>query len=541
MLARSLKGNLRCPKATLDISRPRKMMLRLILIGIILLGIFLVLTVIYSDEPMQAIDLALANEVTQRGAATGPLQVHPGNPRYFADGAGRAVYLTGSHTWNNSQDTSHPELDYAGYLRLLKEKNHNFMRLWIWEQVAWAPWTAENVRFHPLPYQRSGPGMALDGEPKFDLTEFNQEYFDRLRSRVIAARDRGIYVAVMLFQGWSVGKEPNLPGNAWWGHPFHRENNVNGIDGDLDDDGEGKETHTSQPPAVTVLQERYVRKVVDTLNDLDNVLWEISNEGDPRSKEWQYHMIRFIKTYEATKPKRHPVGMTVTYPNGSNADVFLSPADWISPNSSDRDDYKDNPPAADGAKVVIADTDHLWGVGGDRAWIWKSFTRGLNPIFMDPIDDPQWESARQAMGHTLAYANRMNLEAMTPRVDLASSGYCLANPGEEYLIYLPFEAHWLESARFVRRLKTPIRNVRRLFKRTVTINLSTASGKFLVEWFNPANGDKIEGRPVEGGTSHSLTAPFRGDAVLYVRKGTRVAAHVELTDIHMPSGPSPRK
>ena len=42
------------------------------------------------------------------------------------------------------------------------------------------------------------------------------------------------------------------------------------------------------------------------------------------------------------------------------------------------------------------------------------------------------------MGMTLAYANRMNLVAMRPR-EIASSGYCLANPGEEYLVYVPLE------------------------------------------------------------------------------------------------------
>ena len=85
---------------------------------------------------------------------------------------------------------------------------------------------------------------------------------------------------------------------------------------------------------------------------------------------------------------------------------------------------------------------------------------------MTPNGNPRPEfNRRRAMGHTLAYANRMNLATMTPRDNLASSGYCLANPGEEYLIYLPFEDHWLESARFVQRLKRPIRNIRRLFKR----------------------------------------------------------------------------
>ena len=498
-----------------------------------LVGIFALVVaamVIFWNEPVDAgyPDADTAEDATQRGPAVGPLVVCSANPRYFTDGSGKAVYLTGSHTWNNLQnwsDSSHPKLDYAGYLRLLRKKNHNFMRLWVWEQAAWAPWTTEKVRFDPLPYLRPGPERALDAEPKFDLTQFNQEYFDQLRSRVTAARDQGIYVSVMLFQGWSVGKEPRMPGNPWRGHPFHRENNANGTDGDVNGDDEGREIHTLQLPAITTLQERYVRKVVDTLNDLDNVLWEISNECHSRSEEWQYHMIRFIKRYEADKPKQHPVGMTIPYP-GTNIDLFESPADWISPNkySSDIDDYMENPPAGDGRKIIIADTDHLWGVGGDRAWVWKSFTRGLNPIFMDPVDDPQWESSRRAMGHTLTYAKRMNLAAMTPRDNLASSGYCLAYPGEEYLIYLPFETHWLESARIIHRFKRPISNFRRSLKRTVTVDLSDAAGEFRVEWFNPTNGRITEGTPVRGGVSHSFTAPFRGeDAVLYVRKESNVA------------------
>ncbi len=33
--------------------------------------------------------------------ARGPLRVLPGNPRYFTDGSGKAIYLTASHTWSN--------------------------------------------------------------------------------------------------------------------------------------------------------------------------------------------------------------------------------------------------------------------------------------------------------------------------------------------------------------------------------------------------------------------------------------------------------
>ncbi len=43
--------------------------------------------------------------------AAGPLRVHPDNPRYFTDDSGRAVYLTGAHTWLDLQDYSYAWID----------------------------------------------------------------------------------------------------------------------------------------------------------------------------------------------------------------------------------------------------------------------------------------------------------------------------------------------------------------------------------------------------------------------------------------------
>ena len=38
------------------------------------------------------------------------------------------------------------------------------------------------------------------------------------------------------------------------------------------------------------------------LGDLDNVLYEIANEGDASSKAWQYYLIQVIRDYEAGAP-----------------------------------------------------------------------------------------------------------------------------------------------------------------------------------------------------------------------------------------------
>ncbi len=439
----------------------------------------------------------------------GPLVVHPTNPRYFSDGSGRAILLVGSHTWANFQDSAANDpptpFNYTAYLDFMVAHNHNFMRFWAWEQTKWGGWYSGDMYFTPSMYQRTGPGMALDGKPKFNLTLFNQAYFDRMRQRIIEAGQRGIYVSIMLFDGWSIEDKDYGGLNPWLAHPYHAANNVNGINGDLNNDNEGHEIHTLAIPAVTALQQQYVQMVIDTVNDLDNVLYEISNESHGSSQNWQYHMINFINAYQATKPKQHPVGMTVEWPNGSNSDLFNSPAVWISPNPEGG--YMDNPPASTGNKIIINDTDHLWGIGGNRGWAWKSFLRGLHVIFMDPYNcspvwppnpcnpnNAEWVSLRQNMGYMLSYANRMNLAAMTPQNSLSSTGYCLANAvasGAEYLVYAPTGG-------------------------TIQVNLSAASGTLNVEWLNPATGAVTVGNPVQGGATRSLTPPFSGDAVLYI-------------------------
>jgi len=442
--------------------------------------------------------------VTQPGFA-GPLRVSSVNRRYFTDGSGRAIYLTGAHTWPNFQDvgvTDPPApFNWTGYLDFLVQHHHNVMKLWRWEQAKWSSETPSVVWIDPMPYLRPGPGTALDGKPKFDLTQFNPAYFARMRQRVIEAGHRGIYVSIMLFDGWSIENKGGGIHSPWTGHPFNRDNNIHGIDGDPNNDSEGPETHTLQVPAITDLQEAYVRRVVDAVNDLDNVLYEISNESQSGAEAWEEHMIQYIKQYELGKPKQHPVGMTALWPDGNNADLFASSADWIAPNGPTSD-----VPAADGSKVILNDTDHLCGICLDEAWVWKSLTRGVNPMLMDPFDgayvptqgnydltDPRWELVRSNLGYARTYANRMNLIAMQPHGELASTGYCLAHTGVEYLVYLPDGGG-------------------------VNVDLTGAAGTLTVEWFNPGTGATTAGGTTTGGGVMALTAPTSGDAVLYLHQ-----------------------
>jgi Family of unknown function (DUF6298)/Protein of unknown function (DUF4038) len=175
-------------------------------------------------------------QISVPAADSGLLRVSTINPRYFTDDSGKAIYLTGSHTWSGLIDrgpTDPPaQFDFQRYLDLLQNSNHNFIRLWSRHVTRYQTYGKDVLYGAPLPWARSGPGTAVDGKPRFDLNQFNEAYFSRLRERVIAARERGIYVSLMLFGGYVEISE-------WAGNPFNSQNNINGIDGDLNGDGKG--------------------------------------------------------------------------------------------------------------------------------------------------------------------------------------------------------------------------------------------------------------------------------------------------------------
>jgi len=477
---------------------------------------------------------ATATSVEGEDKQTYPLFVNPDNGRYFTDGVKidgryRSVYLAGAHTWCDFMDCGStnppPAFDYNKFLDFLQANNLNFFRLW----------RAENARggeadpdfwFDPMPYERSSECCAFDGGNKFDLETFNQAFFDRMRERVVKAADRGIYVSIMLFDGWSVESKSGSH-DPWAGHPYKLENNINNVNGDVNGNGQGEDTHILTNTPVTDLQEAYIRKVVDSVNDLDNVLYEISNESAGNSQDWQFHLIRFIKDYEATMPKQHPVGMTVEYPGGDNADLFASQADWISPNGN-----LDDRPVADGSKVILADTDHLCGLCGNLQFVWRSFSRGENPLFMDPYDgsftgrgapndyDPNNAndvSLLLNIGYTRKYANRMNLTMMTPLPELCSTTYCLANPiseGAEYLIYVP---SGVQAGNILNELG--INRRPRIYlpeDGKIAVDLTGSPVELKVEWFDAGDGTYQDGGTIQGGSVQTFTSPVWGDAVLYI-------------------------
>jgi hypothetical protein len=258
-------------------------------------------------------------------SVTSALRALPANPHYFTDASGKAILLTGSQSWDSFQDTdqsSNPApVDFTAYVNFLKAHGHNCTILWKKDLPTYFNWGAGGVwHMAPHPWSRTGPGNASDSLPKFDFNTFNQSYFDRLRARVIQLQTNGIYAIVQLFDGQGLGNNRG----ASDGCPFSSGNNINGIA----DNGSQSSMQMTAPNAITQVQDTYVRKVIDTVNDLPNVLWEVSEEAPGGSDWWNYHMIGLVHSYEAGKPAQHPVGWpALTYGFVADQNLNDSPAD----------------------------------------------------------------------------------------------------------------------------------------------------------------------------------------------------------------------
>ena len=85
----------------------------------------------------------------------------------------------------------------------------------------------------------------------------------------------------------------------------------------------------------------------------------------------------------------------------------------------------------------------------------------------------------------------MNLKEMTPRGELASTGYCLADPGREYLAFTPNGS-------------------------PITLDLGAASGRLSIEWLDIRTGQRSGKEETEGGGAVTISCAFLDAAVLYV-------------------------
>jgi hypothetical protein len=158
------------------------------------------------------------------------------------------------------------------------------------------------------PFVRTGPGVALDGQPVFDLEQWNPEYFDRLHGFLSLAEAYGIVVEVVLFS--------NTYNDVVWSlNPLNPNNNVT-----MDPEPAilWQDYMTTRWDELWRWQQAHARKILQETNRYRNVIYEICNEpchfpggeGLPQADEvndWQRQLITLIRDTEKDLPNQHLV------------------------------------------------------------------------------------------------------------------------------------------------------------------------------------------------------------------------------------------
>ena len=145
----------------------------------------------------------------------------------------------------------------------------------------------------------------------------------------------------------------------------------------------------------------------------------------------------------------------------------------------------------------------LWGTlmaGGAGVEYYFGYQLPENDLLLEDFRsrDRSWDYCRIALEffarEKLPLARMTNADEFVGNDKHDNSAYCLAQPGQLYLVYLPQGG-------------------------TVQLDLARASGDFAVSWLNPRQGGALHpGAKVRGGAKAVLAAPSTDDWLAVVRR-----------------------
>ena len=200
--------------------------------------------------------------------AADAVKLHPDNPRYFLFREKPLALITASEHYGS---VINRPFDFEKYLDDAAAHGMTLTRTFLlFRELQSArnpssPCKPESPDYI-APFPRTGPDKAMDGEPIYDLDQWNPEYFDRLHRFLDAASKRGIVVELTVFS--------NSYGNDDWAlNPFRDKNNKQGV-GKV----EWPEYLSLKEPELVRRQAAYARKIIQETSQYDNVYYEICNE-----------------------------------------------------------------------------------------------------------------------------------------------------------------------------------------------------------------------------------------------------------------------
>jgi hypothetical protein len=374
------------------------------------------------------------------------------NPSYFVY-KGKPIFLQGYARLPGGDAVSNIKYNYPRDIENAADYGANLITISLFE-----------------PGKEFEPWEKVDD--KYDLDKLYTRYFGRLSDYVATCAYHGLLVNIILWDEHTLRPQPE---GEWRQNPMNPLNNSNLSKDALDTQNALPGFYRTIPalggnPEVLKYQEALIHKVFSETSRYRNVIYTLGSESAP--KEWFEYWADFLHK-EAANEEADTV---VILPAGSQA---RAGADGLDPSSAmdalpfaDKHDYLLREAGTPAKAILCAKL-----AKPKRSDLWVAFASGAaGATFqaMPPVtgEDP-WKMWMNAFKN-LTYD--VKLERMRPAQELIKSGtaYCLADPGREYLIYIPFGGD-------------------------VKLDMSATKGECYAALYDPATGNKVREYTVTAG------------------------------------------
>lgn len=452
------------------------------------------------------------------GSINDYIRPYSDNPYYWQYNGDPMILLGG--TWQDNL-FNHPT-GLERHLDLLLENGGNYVR-------------------NTMSHRNTGNVYAyaqIDG--KYDLDQFNEEYWKRFENFLSMAHDRNIIVQIEVFDPWDLFENHEAQG-GWSTNPYNPDNNINytseesGLPTVVDyAPGGSPSDHpffSSVPEldnnkVVLSYQKAYVDRMLSLSLEYPNVIYCIQNESGEElafGDFWADYIHQ--KAEEARRPvyvtdMRRSADLTSSdhYHIYDNAERFnyldVSQNSWTTGQHHYNQIIFVRDYISDAIRPI--NTIKIYNRDGDEESVVRLFrivfaggasARFHRPAFRDDIDAQEistnWglglgpraqttiRSARMLTDSFDLFASRPYNELLSERED--NEAYVLAQPGEQYAVYFPDGGN-------------------------VILNVSDAQGSLQLRWLNINTSKWLDTQYEEGGGSIILQAPGSGHWAVVIQK-----------------------
>jgi hypothetical protein len=455
-------------------------------------------------------------------AAERALALHPENPHYFLFRGKPAVLITSGEHYGA---VINQDFDYTRYLDALARGGFNLTRTFTGSYVEVpGSFHITGNTLAPKPERFLAAWPRVDG--KYDLSKWNDALFSRLRDFTAAAAKRGIVVEVNLFT-------PMYDDSLWAVNPMNARNNVNGIGNVARND-----LFALKDERLTEVQDRFVRKVVETLAAFPNVYYEVCNEPyfGGITQEWHRHIARTVAEADKAADGRHLISHN--FANGSkkieDPDPAISifnfhysfPAESVGMNYGLKRVIGNNETGFDGTADAIYRMqawDFMLAGGGLFNHLDYSFTVGHEDGTFGPLPADQpgggTPALRAQFGTLHRFMRGLDFVRMAPAPEAVrevlpktAAVRVLAEPGQIYAAYI-YHAARRDGERGKLAVVTG--------EQRVTLALDLPAGSYRVIWLDPKTGREAGRQRLghTGGACRLETPPHAEDIALRVERG----------------------